>query len=545
MNFKKILLTAACALLLVAPTVIAVATYRNAQKQPVVEGAVTKMELCAPGGKIYQFDKTAAQQPSDQIDNDTIAFFIAMNKNATAVPELPAPVAAKSSYRATYYSYDIESVFTYYFDTDPTAAYYKDAAGNAYHISLADATKFVYSPYAVALYKDASLPVLNVSGNAEQLLPKTANWYYQLSNGTFTGAPLETTSTRQSIHIAGELNISFASDPDYLHVQVFDGDKQLYNDTYTNLGALTFTENATLNVILQAKWYDEGNGSAYGEAYYDFDVSVQAPPIFTLGESEIEFGEFVVISGKNVLDPSSVSFSSEPAIDFEPVFFQDGNYVRALVPIAYTWKYSPTYSFTLSCDGVTSTLNLSVTKKTFRAQGFDASTELIAKYGTEAAFNDFAEKTLSYLLNQENTCYFRSALFTQPVANPSIRTGFGLYRTLLATGKTYRHEGVDFVLASGGNVQAACDGVVIFAGSTQLSGRTVIIDHGCGLKTLYAHLSSVGVAEGQVVKTGDVIGFAGDTGFTTGNVLHFGTYVFDIPVCPYSAFETSIIMPRG
>jgi len=85
------------------------------------------------------------------------------------------------------------------------------------------------------------------------------------------------------------------------------------------------------------------------------------------------------------------------------------------------------------------------------------------------------------------------------------------------------HKGLDIANRGGGNILAADSGTVIVAGWPDNSGygNRVMIDHGNGYKTLYAHMSKIAVAVGQTVKRGNVIGSMGSTGRSTGTHLHF------------------------
>jgi murein DD-endopeptidase MepM/ murein hydrolase activator NlpD len=92
------------------------------------------------------------------------------------------------------------------------------------------------------------------------------------------------------------------------------------------------------------------------------------------------------------------------------------------------------------------------------------------------------------------------------------------------------HNGIDFGVPTGTKVLAALGGTVVETGNTDavpgcLSyGKWVLIKHGNGLSTLYAHLSSINVSGGQSVATGQVIGHSGNTGYSTGPHLHFTVY---------------------
>jgi len=93
------------------------------------------------------------------------------------------------------------------------------------------------------------------------------------------------------------------------------------------------------------------------------------------------------------------------------------------------------------------------------------------------------------------------------------------------------HNGIDLRAQIGTPVRAALTGTVIGTGDTgsvrgcYSYGRWVLIQHGNGLDTLYAHLSQISASKGQSVGTGQLIGYSGQTGYATGPHLHFGVYV--------------------
>jgi hypothetical protein len=114
--------------------------------------------------------------------------------------------------------------------------------------------------------------------------------------------------------------------------------------------------------------------------------------------------------------------------------------------------------------------------------------------------------------------------FTRPVGGTEPGAGFGARRIINGRPRS-PHGGIDYSAPLGTPVVAANTGRVALVGEFFFPGRLVVLDHGLGLYTLYFHLDSVAVAEGEHVERGQTLGTVGATGRATGPHLHFGAQV--------------------
>ena len=124
----------------------------------------------------------------------------------------------------------------------------------------------------------------------------------------------------------------------------------------------------------------------------------------------------------------------------------------------------------------------------------------------------------------------KSETFIMPTSG-RITSPFG-YRIHPTIKRSILHTGVDIANSQGTSIKAARNGKVIFAGRKGSYGNTIIIDHGRGIKTLYAHLSGINVSQGSQVTQGNIIGKMGSTGRSTGSHLHFEVQKNGTPVNP-------------
>jgi hypothetical protein len=134
-----------------------------------------------------------------------------------------------------------------------------------------------------------------------------------------------------------------------------------------------------------------------------------------------------------------------------------------------------------------------------------------------------------------------------PMQNAAVKGSFADRRTYRAGDKdvdTQDHLGFDLASVERAPVQAANDGVVVLARYFGIFGNCVVIDHGFGLMTLYAHLSTIAVKDGDAVTRGQEVGKTGATGLAGGDHLHFTTLLWGLPVTPVEWWDAHWIKDR-
>jgi len=163
--------------------------------------------------------------------------------------------------------------------------------------------------------------------------------------------------------------------------------------------------------------------------------------------------------------------------------------------------------------------------------------------------NFVAEKTAlmtsehreSVLIHQANQYLSRDqqweSVFMYPVEGKLIGE-FGLKRMRNGTINAGFHKGIDLRAEKGTPVVAANAGTIVLASNFKAHGKTVLINHGQGVMTIYLHLSSISVKLRQKVNKGQEIGKVGATGLATAPHVHYQVFVHGVPVDPKQWVET-------
>jgi murein DD-endopeptidase MepM/ murein hydrolase activator NlpD len=166
--------------------------------------------------------------------------------------------------------------------------------------------------------------------------------------------------------------------------------------------------------------------------------------------------------------------------------------------------------------------NVEVKKRRFATQSLWLSEDQLSNYDYPGVEREYDE--IHQAFRRFSSLQAWKGPFLMPVGGP-VYTSFGLRR--FVNGESYgEHRGQDIAAGHGEPVRASNSGTVTLVREDyRLHGKTIILDHGQGVSTIYMHLSSISVREQDTVGRGAVIGKVGATGVSTGPHLHWGIYV--------------------
>jgi murein DD-endopeptidase MepM/ murein hydrolase activator NlpD len=200
----------------------------------------------------------------------------------------------------------------------------------------------------------------------------------------------------------------------------------------------------------------------------------------------------------------------------------------ATAPLADTASDDSDDSYSKSVDAFSALRNSALTGSATRALSSIGTARFVSNdpFGGGLGIGD-----------QDSASYIPSLW---PIMGP-ITSGFGQREDpVLGNGEGEFHTGVDIGAPNGVPIRATGDGIVDKAEMASGYGREVVIDHGHGVETVYGHMSGFAVSAGQTVVRGEVIGYVGHSGRTTGSHLHYEVRIHNTPVNPHKYLRTTL-----
>lgn len=245
-----------------------------------------------------------------------------------------------------------------------------------------------------------------------------------------------------------------------------------------------------------------------------------------------------VLQGEPIM--VTVTADAAPNITFAgvgySVFMYDGAW-RVLIGIDLAKKPGDYELVVTYADGTLEKQTVVVTKR----EKYEAPLGIPAKLGgntpqaATSLVNNLAKENATLVGLRTGTHAFWTTPFRSPIANPIVTDTYGYSRQ--TGGYSIAHKGTDFRAAEGTKVVAMNRGVVRAARTYTVYGKTLIVDHGLGLQTIYMHLSKINVNVGELVLPGQVIGLSGSTGYAEQPHLHLSIKLGGISIDPMKFLE--------
>ncbi len=288
-------------------------------------------------------------------------------------------------------------------------------------------------------------------------------------------------------------------------------------------------KNGIYEYEVTSKWKSELYS---GKQVSKFDVKCTYEPDFSISKTEIERGEFISIKANNIIDPELLYINQE--ISGKVTFRENGDYYEAIIPATY---YTDLGFYTIEYgygDIASEVKNIEVIDREFSIQHLTVNETTVKSTKTTegyAQYRKYYKASLQENVYESEIDFTATNNFILPVVG-RLTTEFGERRYVNGAPTSYNHAGFDIAASRGTEVKATFDGQVVLAMELTVTGNSVVINHGSGIFSTYFHLNEFNVEEGEEVKTGQIIGKVGSTGFSTGPHLHFSLSFYDMNLEP-------------
>lgn len=541
MRGKKYILYAVLALVLTLPGVLSIIFFMMTDTISD-ENKNISLEITDTAGKTYLFENT---------HDMSLLFYDIIGDDKKALSDSGlGSFKEDDAFKVTVLKDGKKSYYDFFFDrTSPSACIFRAENGKIYKIKADKAIEFIDSAYAAALYPYSNVPQLVLNGH--KATPTDIKWEYYSYSSVRHSVDIPTLDAPMNIDMSFlNFSLAFSKSPDKMDIEIKDSlGREFFKGSYAEFvvaGLFSkITDSQNYVCTLNAVWNDIGSDCC-GSATYRFNLNVDFDPpgVFWLNAETVECGGFVILSGKHILDKDSIVVSSVPSLDYEPVFYEDGEYIRAIIPIKLSNGLEEIiYQINIKYDGISADLTLKTTVPSLNSnRDYNHSSRVDTSVRTEQNLKELSDFITSSKYG--NTVYKSSAFVSPP--GSVIRAAFGdtVNNTSSRLDK-FTSNGIAFYMYTDGklsDVKAALSGIVVAAGETKYGGNTVVIEHGLGLRSVYYGLAanysgyvSVGniVTEGQTIARGSA-----KKGYTDGETCYVELWVGDTPVS-YRALMTT------
>lgn len=425
-----------------------------------------------------------------------------------------------------------KKTYTIYFDTANNAIYAENK--NAKKLICVDNPAFFTGHEAFdGLYSYKKAPEIKwqIASDKYEQVPANRRWYFRRLNGNWYDSVVEDVSLVQTytVNAAGR-KISFNADyiSDNVAVEI--------RDEQNNVVLSQESQSADIPIInvdgkyqykIELQWNNPDN--PYKGTYtYCFNLDVDLPVSFEITKEELIQGEVAKVYVYNANEGEKPFIRQN--LSQKADFYKEGRSLVAYLPTGYyttPGEYSIEYGIE---NGETYKKVIKVRSRDFHIQYLTVDEEIESSTHSDEANIEYA-KYFTPVRQQSNNESYYTEEFIVPTKG-RLSTEFGETRYVNGSPTYYHHSGLDIAADTGTPVYATNRGKVVLARHLIMTGNTIVIDHGCGLFSVYFHLDKLLVEQGAMAERGQLIGEVGSTGFSTGPHLHFTMSYFDTNIEP-------------
>ena len=219
------------------------------------------------------------------------------------------------------------------------------------------------------------------------------------------------------------------------------------------------------------------------------------------------------------------------------IFYQNNGGYKALSFVDITTEPGQ-YPLTINHNNQRITYNIAVKLKKFPVKNITLKSEKVFLSPENEKRADAEEALLKSIWNNVTPYPLWKSNFIKPI-NSTITSPFGVKR-IINKKKESRHRGTDYRGETGTTIKSINSGIVALTDNHFFGGKTIVINHGLGLYSVYLHLSQTSVSNGDHVSKGDKIGLVGSTGRASGPHLHLSVKLYGESINPESLYELDL-----
>lgn len=437
-----------------------------------------------------------------------------------------------------------QDLYTLYFDLNNQAAYVSKGS-TVYKVKDKAAKPLFLNENFSYIYIDSAIYDSYLDYNGNKISPHIEyDWTYKDIEGHFAKkqGTIRSSSNKNENIILGEndsIDIKFEKNPDSQVIKVYSQGNLASTGTNLNEVLSKIKSDGEYFVECQAQWLSKDGLEHYGSQTISFTANVDRSADVTIVTRENYPGNILLISVDNLNEDETVTIKTD-AVKIETDMYKYKEKNMFICPIDLNTVPGDYKLTAVIYEGeqtkYTFEKTLTVKDKSFKTQYLTVTDEMNQTNNDNAAIFEFSQLVKPARTSSADEKYWEGT-FIMPVEG-ELTTDFAEIRYVNNEQSSSRHSGLDIAAAKGTEVKAPNNGVVVFAMDGLLSsGNTLVIDHGMGLFTSYYHLDTIAVKKGDKVKTGDIIGTVGTTGFSTGPHLHYAVSIYNTYVNPYQTLS--------